>query len=110
MTGDRTRYDEGMLIVASGPLKSSKQPSRYKRLAIPQDKIPRSFRVTDLVLEILSALAAHRYFSTNQIIRLAGGSPRYIQELLRLLHRHGLVERPVGQAAYLSAFYHEGNV
>jgi len=111
MTNDSTRYDsDTMLITASRPLKSRKQPSRFKRLAVPEDTTPQSFQVTKRVLTILEALATHRYLSTDQIVRLDGGSAAYLRHLLRLLHRHGLAERPAGQAAYLSSFLHQGNV
>jgi len=110
MSNDDARYHCDMLLVASRPLKPRKQPSRFKRLAIPEDQVPQSFRVTERVLAILVALAAHRFLSTDQIARLDGGSAAYVRHLLRLLHRHGLVDRPAGQAAYLSSFLHQGNV
>lgn len=112
MSNDSPRYDsETMLITATRPVKSSKQPSRFKRLAVPHDTVPQPLQVTERVLAILAALATHRYLSTDQIVRLdGGGSTPYIRHMLRLLHRHGLVERPAGQAAYLSSFLHQGNV
>src|SRR5436189_226185 len=110
MTDDQTRYHADMLITATRPLKTSKPPSRFKRLSIPPDVPPPPFRVTERVRAILFDLAEHRFLSTDLITRLDGGSPAYVRHLLRLLHRHGLVERPAGQAAYLSTFYHQGNV
>ena len=109
MTRDDARYDGDMLIVASRPRKI-KQATRFARLTPPQDKIPDPFRVTERVLAILSALASHRFLSTDQIARLDGGSARVVAHLMRLLHRHGFVDRPPAQAAYLSSFLHEGNV
>jgi len=112
MTDDSTRYHSNMiLITASRPLASRKPVSRFQRLAVPQDSIPPALQLTKRIIQnILSPLAMHRYLSTDQIIRLDGGSAAHIRHLLRLLHRHGLVERPAGQAAYLSSFLHQGNV
>jgi hypothetical protein len=110
MTEEHPRYHKDMLITATRPLAIRKKPSRFERLNIPQEEVPPSFRVTDRIRAILFALAEHRFLSTDLITRLDGGSPAYVRHLMRLLHRHGLVERPVGQAAYLSTFYHEGNV
>jgi hypothetical protein len=98
-----------MLVVASAPRKL-KQTTRFVRLTPPPDKIPQAFRVTERVLAILAALASHRFLSTDQIARLDGGSPRVVAHIMRLLHRHGFVDRPAAQAAYLSSFLHEGNV
>ena len=109
MNRDDAGYDKDMLIVASRPRKL-KQPTRFARLSPPQDKIPRPFRVTPRVLAILAALSTDRFLSTDQIARLDGGSPRVVAQLMRLLHRHGFVDRPPAQAAYLSSFLHEGNV
>jgi len=109
MTRDNARYDGDMLIVASRARKL-KQATRFKRLSPPQDAIPQAFRVTERILAILTALAAHRFLSTDQIARLDGGSPRVLGHLMRLLYRHGFVDRPAAQAAYLSSFLHEGNV
>ena len=55
MTEDRSRYHDDMLIEAARPVKSRKQPSRFKRLAVPADIVPQSFRVTERVLALLAA-------------------------------------------------------
>jgi hypothetical protein len=98
-----------MLVVASAPRKL-KQTTRFARLTPPQDTIPRPFRFTPRILSILSWLATDRFLSTKQLARLDGGSPRALAEIMRLLHRHGLVDRPPAQAAYLSSFLHKGNL
>ena len=109
MTECRTRYNRGMLITATRPFKSRRPRSAYARLAVPDDSVPPAFRLIERKLAILEALATHRCLSTDQIIRLDGGSPAYVRHMLRLLHRHGLIQRPPGQEAYLSSFLHEGN-
>ena len=109
MTPNDARYDGDMLIVASRP-RRLKTATRFARLTPPHDKVPQPFRVTNRILAILAALASHRFLSTDQIARLDGGSARVVAHLMRLLHRHGFVDRPPGQAAYLSSFMHGGNV
>jgi hypothetical protein len=109
MTDNDTCHNARMLIVASRP-RRLKQPTRFARLTPPQDIVPPAFRLTSRILSILSWLATDRFLSTDQIARLDGGSPRGIERILRLLHRHGFVDRPAAQAAYLSSFLHDGNV
>jgi hypothetical protein len=110
MTDDPARYHEEMLLTATRPLKSRTPLSRFTRLAVPADVTPEALRVNHRVLGILGALATYRFLSTDQIARLHGGNPAYLRHLLRLMHRHGLILRPAGQAAYLSSFLHHGNM
>ena len=110
MTTNSTSYHKGMLITATHPFKSRKRRSEFARLDVPENVVPPAFRVTPRILAFLDALATHRYLSTDQLVLIDGsGSAAYVRQLLRLLHRHGLVERPRGQEAYLSSFLHNGN-
>jgi hypothetical protein len=101
------RYHKGMLLTAARPLKARK-PSHFARLNLPE-AVPNPLRVTSRVLTLLSELATYRFLSTDQLVRIDGGSPAHLRHLLRMMLRHGLVLRPPGQAAYLTSWLHEGN-
>jgi hypothetical protein len=96
-----------MLLTAARPL-TARNPPRFARLNLP-DTVPDPLRVTGRVLTILSELAAYRFLCTGQLVRIDGGSPAHLRHLLRMMMRHGLVQRPRAHAAYLTSWLHEGN-
>jgi hypothetical protein len=77
----------------------SKRISPFKRapsVATPQ--------LTERDLDIIRQVHRHRFLRSSHIISLVGGSPQQILRRLKLLYRHGYLERPRSQLNY----YHKG--
>lgn len=62
------------------------------------------FCVTPRDLQILCAVAEHRFIRSEWIARLVGGSYQQVLRRLHLLYHHSYLERPRAQIDY----YHEG--
>ena len=78
-----------------------------KRLSRPE--APPAFRMTGRHITIVRELVRYRYLSSDQIVRLVGGSARGVANNLRNLFWHGYIDRPASQNTYLVAFFDEGN-
>ena len=72
---------------------------RFKRA--PPD-VP--MRLTERDRDIIRLIHRHRFLRSHQIIALLGSSPQQISRRLKLLYRHGYLERPRAQLDY----YHQG--
>lgn len=82
-------------------------PAPLKRLSRPQN--PPGFRITDRDIAILRAVARFRFLSSDQIVRLVGGSAQALLVRLKLLFYHAYLDRPKHQHAQLALFFDEGN-
>lgn len=54
----------------------------------------RGFHLTPRDLDLIRAVAAHRFLRSTHLIALAGGSPQKILRRLHLLYHHGYLDRP----------------
>jgi DNA-binding Lrp family transcriptional regulator len=61
-------------------------------------------RLTKRDRDILRLIHRHRFLRSHQIMALLGGSTQQISRRLKLLYRHGYLERPRAQLDY----YHQG--
>jgi hypothetical protein len=86
---------------------ATSSPAPLKRLSRPR-KLP-ALRFTERDLAILRAVARFRFLSSDQIIRLVGGSPQGLLVRLKLLFYHALLDRPRHQHAQLALFFDAGN-
>jgi hypothetical protein len=86
---------------------ASTPPAPLKRLSRPAKPPP--FLMTERDVTILAAVARFRFLSSDQIVRLVGGSEHAIAVRLKLLFYHRLLDRPRHQHAQLAFFFDEGN-
>lgn len=98
MSGRVAPYNSAMSRLAVRPL---------RRLSRPE--APPPFRMTGRHIAIMRALVHYRHLSSDQIVRIVGGSERGVGNNLRSLFWHGYISRPPSQNTYLIAFFDEGN-
>ena len=70
---------------------------RAKRFVRPITPAP--MQITGRDLKLVGHIARHRFLSTEQLVRLDGGSLQGVQRCLKALFGHGYLDRPKAQLA-----------